>query len=207
MATTWNKPSGIPVFPPHSDPTGDCVLARLLAAQPHRAALDWPDGFDGGIAHRLDIHTSGALLVADDPAELAVIRDAFARKRLLKTYLLHSDRPVPWDRNTCELAIGHAPRRRKGRMVVQRGANTPHRGRWYPARTEFERVGQGLWRARMRTGVMHQIRVHAAFVGIALSGDKLYGGGGDGRFLLHHVGLEGEGIATEPVDAPGWSET
>src|SRR5690606_11456797 len=67
---TLSKPAGLPVFPPHADPAGDCLLARLLAEEPWRAALPWPAGFDGGIAHRLDVSTSGAVLAASDPDAL-----------------------------------------------------------------------------------------------------------------------------------------
>ena len=208
---TVSKPSGIPVFPPHGDPSGDCVLARLLARDPARAAMDWPRGFEGGIAHRLDVSTSGALLVADDPTELQRIRVAFADRSLRKTYRLLAARPVPWDDNVCRADLAH-DRRKKGRMVVRRGASTPHRGRWYPARTAFRRVRGDLWEAVMSTGVMHQIRAHAAFVGIPLLGDRRYGGGSTPdeappgvTFFLHHVGLVGPGIETAAVALPPWA--
>ena len=98
-------------------------------------------------------------------------------------------------------------------MVVQRGENTPHRGKWLAAETRFRRVGEGhhgtVWEATMRTGVMHQIRVHAAFVGLVLAGDPVYGGGepvpGGAPYALHHVGFRGAGFATVPVDAPPWA--
>jgi 23S rRNA-/tRNA-specific pseudouridylate synthase len=97
-------------------------------------------------------------------------------------------------------------------MVVQRGADTPHRGSWYEARTVFERISGRQWRAVMRTGVMHQIRVHAAFLGIPLAGDRKYGGGPSPSrqpgidFWLHHEGLDdGAGLRTDPVDLPEWS--
>lgn len=96
-------------------------------------------------------------------------------------------------------------------MVVRRSPNTPHRGRWLPARTTFERVEGRLWRARMSTGVTHQIRVHAAFLGIAIRGDRRYGGGATPAgaapglvFHLHHVGFRGDGMATMPVPEPSW---
>ncbi len=209
--STIEKPAGIPVFPPHDDPRGDCVLVRLLAREPWRAALPWPDGFAGGIAHRLDTSTSGALLVADDVDDLARIRAAFRDRVLVKTYRLLAARDVPWDENVCEAAIAHDPRH-KGRMVVQRGRATPHRGAWQPAETRFTRVAGALWQAEMRSGAMHQIRVHAAFVGIPLRGDRRYGGGPtppdapEGvTFFLHHVGLRGEGIATLPIETPPWA--
>lgn len=213
MASTVDKPPGISVFPPHADPDGDCVLQRLLTAEPERAELAWPAGFDGGIAHRLDISTSGALWVADSPEELAQMRERFISKQLVKTYRMRAAKSPVWDVNATERAIGH-DRRRKGRMVVQRGENTPHRGRWYPAQTSFRRVHGTLFEVFMHTGVMHQIRVHAAFLGIALLGDRRYGGGGTPpdappgvQFFLHHVGLvDRDGWGTDPTPLPEWAD-
>jgi 23S rRNA-/tRNA-specific pseudouridylate synthase len=210
MSTTLAKPAGLPVFPPHDAPGGDCVLARLLVAQPWRAEVAWPAGFEGGVAHRLDTSTSGALWVADDLGELERMRAAFAGGRLVKRYLAHTAHPPPWARHACDHPIAHDARKRR-RMVVQRGPSTPHRGRWYAAHTEFEHLGGGRLRVTITTGVMHQIRVHAAFLGVPLAGDRLYGGGDlpaggppGCTFWLHHVGLVGDGTATEPVPAPPW---
>jgi 23S rRNA pseudouridine1911/1915/1917 synthase len=220
MPRTLNKPAGLPVFPPHNDATGDCLLRRLLEAEPWRREITWPAGFAGGIAHRLDNVTSGAVIAANDLAELQWLRDGFRGHRFTKTYLLLSDGDVPWDEDACDRAIAHHPRRRS-RMVVQRGKNTPHRGKWYPAETRFRRVRWHLWEATMQSGVMHQIRVHAAFLGIPLQGDRLYGGAavmakgiveadGDNEarasFCLHHVGLTGpDGFRSEPVPPPDWA--
>ena len=204
------KPGGIPVFPPHADPAGDCVLSCLLDLCPEQAGHDWPFAFAGGIAHRLDIGTSGQLLVARTPEDLTWLRDLFQRGWLEKTYELVSLGEVPWAENRIERKIGHDPRR-KGKMVVQRGATTPHRGRWLEAETRFERLGPHRWRAVMRSGVMHQIRVHAAFVGIPLAGDHRYGGGAcpwprpDGvGLLLHHLGVSAQGFEPTPLPPPAW---
>jgi 23S rRNA pseudouridine1911/1915/1917 synthase len=212
MAITLEKPSGLPVFPPHADPSGDCVLRRLLAGQPERGEQGWPPGFEGGIAHRLDISTSGALLCADTPEELASIRQAFSKGVLTKTYRLLVAKDVPWDTNVCERAIAN-DRRKRGRMIVQRGPSTPHRGKWYPAHTRFRRIKGRLFEAVITTGVMHQIRVHAAFVGIPLEGDRRYGGGAPeaerpdlAPFRLHHVGLSGAGLHTTPFTLPTWAK-
>jgi len=177
---------------------------------PSRSTHDWPQGFEGGLAHRLDVPTSGALLCADDPEELAEIRAAFASGAFTKVYRFVAGREVSWDHHVCDRPIAHH-RRRRDRMVIQRGKDTAHRGRWYPAHTTFRRVEGPLFEAVIVTGVMHQIRVHAAFVGIALRGDRLYGGGApDGDrpanapFQLHHLGLSGAGFQTEPVPRPDW---
>jgi 23S rRNA-/tRNA-specific pseudouridylate synthase len=207
MASTWFKQPGLPVFPPHGDPEGPSVLADLLAARPERSFVAWPQGFAGGIAHRLDTATSGALLLADDLDELATLRGLFRDGVLQKVYRFVAARRVPWDENSIERPIAHDPRH-KSRMVVLRGSATPHRGRWYPAQTQFVRLRGDLWQATITTGVMHQIRAHAAFVGIPLAGDRIYGGGSlESGFLLHHVGLSGPAIATTPVPLPAWAAT
>lgn len=206
---TWFKPAGVPVFPPHGDPGGDCVLSRLLAAEPWRASIDWPAGFGGGLAHRLDVSTSGAVAVAADPDELAVLRAHFASHRLRKRYALWSARTPPWTTHACDRPLAH-DRRHKRRMVVQRSPTTPHRGRWYPAHTELRVLGGRLVQAVITTGVTHQIRLHAAFLGAPILGDRLYGGGPtpedapDGlTFYLHCYGFDGP-LVTEQVAEPEW---
>jgi 23S rRNA pseudouridine1911/1915/1917 synthase len=214
-AFTLDKPAGLPVLPPHADPRGDCLLRRLLAARPEVAVHEWPDGFPAGIAHRLDTATSGQVVVARTPADLARIRASFEERRFVKEYVFVTRKEVPWDRHTVDARLAH-DRSRKDRMVVERGRSTPHRGRWYDARTDFERVGSGgelfAWRATMSTGVTHQIRVHAAFAGIALAGDRLYGGGaGDPGwpvpFLLHHRGLRCPDFEPTPSPVPDFWPT
>ena len=140
------------------------------------------------------------------------MRTCFASKQLVKTYRMRVAKSPVWDVNETDHAIGH-DRRRKGRMVVQRGENTPHRGRWYPAKTGFRRLQGTLFEVTMHTGVMHQIRVHAAFLGIALLGDRRYGGGPTPEnapqgveFYLHHVGLvDANGWGTDAVPLPEWA--
>jgi len=205
----WNKPGGIPVFPPHAEPNGDCLLART--------GLDpsgWDPKFAGGLAHRLDTPTSGQVLSARTPSDLAWLREAFGSGQLKKVYRFVSAKVVSWDEHTVEAPIAHHKKKRAV-MIVKRGSNTPCRGKWYSAHTVFRRlgdVGSGatLWEAVIKTGVMHQIRAHAAFVGIPIQGDKRYGGGAPIRipsgeqvpFLLHHMGLSGPDLSPPAAPLP-----
>jgi 23S rRNA pseudouridine1911/1915/1917 synthase len=207
MPTTLNKPAGLSVFPPHADPQGDCLLRRLLADHPWRAALDWPRGYEGGIAHRLDNATSGAMLVADSPQELRALREAFAAHRFVKTYLLMTGRDAAWNQAACDLPIAHSKTNSR-KMVLRLGPMSKHRGKWYPARTEFRRLHGRLYEAIMSSGVTHQIRLHAAHLEIPLLGDTLYGGDPtpEGLFRLHHVGMTGpDPFRTDPLPPPDWA--
>lgn len=203
-----NKPAGLPIFPPHGDPEGPSLLAALLEDRPEQAAQPWDEGFEGGLVHRLDTWTSGLVLAARSPAALRTARQLFAGGLLRKQYLFLTDRKVAWERSVVEWPLAHARKDRR-KMVWQRGQATPHRGRWFPARTVLRRIGKrgplGLWCATITTGVTHQIRVHAAAVGLALVGDKLYGGtsrGPDGRFFLHAERIEGWPVPPPVVPSP-----
>jgi len=196
------KTSGLPVFDPHQG-EGMSLSRALLEVRAEQARpLDgecWPEGFAAGIVHRLDGWTSGLMIAARSLASLERARALFTERRLVKRYVFLSDRTVSWDEHHIAHALAH-DRRKRSKMIWQRGASTPHRGRWYPASTALSRLGTregglDLWQATMSTGVMHQIRVHAASAGLPLIGDRLYGGSADpeggGRFYLHHSGIEG----------------
>ena len=205
----WSKPGGIPVFPPHADPSGDCLLARTRLS-----SNGWDPKFAGGIAHRLDIPTSGQVLSARTPDDLDWLREAFSSRRLRKVYRFVTAKSVSWDEHTVETPIAHHKKKRAV-MIVKRGANTPCRGKWHPAHTVFRRLGaveggSTVWEAVITTGVMHQIRAHAAFVGIPLCGDRRYGGGPPLHtpdperipFLLHHLGLSGPELSPPAAPLP-----
>jgi 23S rRNA pseudouridine1911/1915/1917 synthase len=213
LLEVYDKPAGLPVFPPHGDPGGDCVLARLLSRDLWRREIPWPSGFEGGLVHRLDTSTSGAVALARDLDELASLRELFRSKKLRKVYHLRAARVASWKHHVCEAEIGHDPRH-KSRMVVRRGKATPHRGRWMEAHSEFRSLGGDLYECVITTGVMHQVRLHAAFLGIPLLGDRRYGGGPTPEdapvgltFYLHHLGFTGPGgLRTAPVPSPAWDQ-
>ena len=192
------KPDGLPVFPPHADPAGDCVLARLLVLRPEQNQ-PFPAGFSGGIAHRLDTLTSGFVVVAKSPEGLARLRAEWPRLR--KFYRFRSSAPAEFHDRVVDAPIAHHARR-PDRVVVQRWARERHRGPGQPAWTRLRALGEGWWEAEIRTGVRHQVRAHAAFAGVPLDGDARYGGS-EGAPVLVHVRIEGPGWSFALPDPPG----
>jgi len=201
------KNPGEPTLPRNAGADGHSAAERLLRAHPAQD-LAWPDGFEAGIAHRLDHWTSGLLVAATSLDGLEEARALFAAKTLHKRYRFLTDRDVAWDTHTVEAPLAH-DRRDRRKMVWRRGASTPHRGRWYDAHTVLRRIGRHgdlhAWEATITTGVTHQIRLHAASVGLALVGDRLYGGTArdDGRYFLHHARIDGWPGGT-PELTPSW---
>lgn len=191
------KPAGMPSQPLRPGERGTAA-SGLVARFPECAGAS-PDPRDGGLVHRLDIGTSGALVAARTRAAWTALRAAFGAGRVDKTYLALVDTP-PVTRE-CD-----APLAQRGRKVaVDHTDGLEAHTTWQVV----ERLGpRALLRCEARTGRMHQIRVHLATCGAPITGDTLYGGAplpGLDHFFLHaaSVRLPDTGVtAALAVDAP-----
>jgi 23S rRNA pseudouridine1911/1915/1917 synthase len=136
------------------------------------------------ICHRLDRETSGALVVARDPEAAALIKGAFEKKRVAKTYLAIVHGAPAWDDDhplTFPLALarpGDPSKLPDVRMLVR-----PIEEGGLPSETRvrvLERRGRyALVACTPITGRQHQIRAHLAAAGFPIVGDKLYAHGED----------------------------
>lgn len=184
-----NKPGLLPCHPIRRDERATLMNA-VVARYPETAdAGDKP--LEGGLVHRLDNGTSGALIIARNPASFAFLRSAIRGGRIERRYLaLVSGRPGA----TLELSlpIAHDPKNRRKMIVVHERERGAHAAR--PALTVVEtirRVGAStLVQVTPKSGMRHQIRAHLSDAGLPLMGDELYGGPPlaglpPGRFFLH----------------------
>jgi len=160
-----DKPSGLPTHATR-DPNRDHLLAavgRLLEARDGRA----PELF---AIHRLDVGTSGVVLLARTREANKPLAEAFAERRAVKRYdavIFAGSREVP-EHFEVERYLKVRGRRTE---VVRSGGK--------PSRTGFSRTAsrgeRHLVEARPHTGRMHQIRVHLSDWGAPVLGDHLYG--------------------------------
>ncbi len=156
-----NKPSGLLSVPGRGADKQDCVIQRVQRAYPE--AL---------IVHRLDMATSGLLLLARGAAVQRRLSMAFEARRIHKRYLAlltgelagpaegEIDLPLITDwpnrpRQKIDHSIGKASLTRYRVLSRSRGQT----------RVELEPV----------TGRTHQLRVHMLALGHPIIGDTLYG--------------------------------
>ena len=183
-----NKPPGMLVHPAHAGHTGTLAHAILAHCGDSLAAVGHP--LRPGIVHRLDMGTGGLLVVARTEATRLALAERFAAHDVDREYLAIA-RGVParahpalaarpgvsfrrggWIR--IEAPLGTDPGQPTRRAVVARGgkrAVTHLR----PEQHCPTAPPVSLLRCRLDTGRTHQIRVHLAWIGHPLIGDRTYG--------------------------------
>lgn len=162
-----NKPAGMVVHPAARMVSGTLVNA-LLAHCPQVADVGGSDR--AGIVHRLDRETSGLIVVAKNPEAHAALQRQFKRRLVRKTYVALVEGQVQPREGIIEVPIGRDPKDRT-RMAVSRTGR--------PAVTQYRVVEifpqYTLLEVRPHTGRTHQIRVHLAWLGYPVVGDRVYG--------------------------------
>jgi 23S rRNA pseudouridine1911/1915/1917 synthase len=186
-----NKSAPLPCHPLRPGERGT-VMNGVVARFP-RAAASGDDLREGGLVHRLDNGTSGALLVALERVAFAELRAAIRAGCIRRTYhaLVAGELKEPLQ---IDAPLAHHPRSAR-RMLAVGATRTGAR----PAATAVEpirRIGRfSLVAVTPRTGMRHQIRVHLSQAGYPIAGDALYGGPplralAPGRFWLHLAEIE-----------------
>lgn len=200
-----DKPAGLLSVPGKGPEKQDCVAARVRAMFPRaRGPL---------IVHRLDMDTSGLLVLGLTPEAQSNLSLQFEERRVFKRYIA-----------LLEGIVAHAdggevdaPLRldvsRRPYQVFDWLHGRPALTRWGVLAFEIDRTR--VWFDPL-TGRTHQLRVHAALrppigIGHPILGDPLYGrrGGGDApRLMLHATCLRFSdpqtGREVEYSSAPGF---
>ncbi len=181
-----DKPAGVLSVPGIGPAKADCVVTRV-----HRAFIE-PLGASGSlspgqlIVHRLDMDTSGLMVVALTGEAQRELSLQFERRIPDKTYIALVDGIVRPDEGEIDLPMRLDVENRPFQIVDH------EQGR--AARTAFRVLARETDRTRVEfrpfTGRTHQIRVHA-FLGLGhpILGDVLYGKIPAERLMLHAAAL------------------
>ena len=136
------------------------------------------------VAHRLDMGTSGLLIVAKIPEVYRLLQEQFIKHRVKKKYValieVRGERgEVREMSGTISLPLRPDPMNRPRQMV-----DMEHGKR---AITDYEFIGPNIVALYPQTGRTHQLRIHCAHpdgLGRPIKGDELYGTKGE-RLMLH----------------------
>lgn len=178
-----NKPAGMVVHPGAGNLTGTLVNA-VIARFP--GMKDVGDASRPGVVHRLDKDTSGVIILAKtDEAYRHLVRQ-FKSRKTEKTYLALVDGIPPTPTGRIEANI-HRDERFRQKMAVA------YEGKGRKAISEYTTLknfsNHSLLEVKPLTGRTHQIRVHLAYLGTPVAGDKIYGRRKSSipgtRFFLH----------------------
>ena len=160
-----NKPAGLVVHPAAGHADGTLVNA-LLAHAPELAQIP-----RGGIVHRLDMETSGIMVVARTLSAHNDLVSQLQARSVKREYCAVVIGTMTGG-GTIDAPMGRHPKQRKKMAVLAAGGK--------PAITHYRvtrRFGHHTRIAvNLETGRTHQIRVHMAYKHYPLIGDPTYGG-------------------------------
>lgn len=206
-----DKPAGMPVHPLRADERETAL--GFVASQREEVHGIGEGGLRSGIVHRLDVDTSGALLVATEQRTWETLRTAFAKHRVEKRYRALVAGEVK-QAETQRFAL-HVAQHRPARVrVADLGYGSSSSAKRDDARTveqfvePLERFGDAtLVEVRPKTGFLHQIRATLAHIGHPVLGDATYGDAAVSsrapRQMLHAAYVrfeEFEAISPDPDD-------
>ena len=166
-----NKPKGLVVHPAPGHWEGTLVNGLMYHCK------DGLSGINGvlrpGIVHRIDMDTSGLLIVAKNDFAHQSLAAQLKDHTLSRVYEAIAVGSLREDRGTIDAPIGRHPVDRKKMAVTEKNSRR--------AVTHFQVLarypGYTHLRLRLETGRTHQIRVHLAWKNHPIAGDCVYGRG------------------------------
>lgn len=168
-----NKPAGMVTHPGAGAASGTLAnglvfyLNQIGRQPPRRGGASRP-----GIVHRLDVGTSGLIVVAKTDRAHLNLAEQFESRSVTKSYIALVYGVLKEDAGKIEAPIGRDPRNRVKMAVTRDGRQA----------TTFYRVAERfdeftLLDVQIKTGRTHQIRVHLSHIKHPVVADSTYGAG------------------------------
>jgi len=172
-----NKAPGMLSVPGRGPDKQDCLIHRVQAVYPDALAV-----------HRLDMGTSGLLLMARGPEMHRALSRLFEQRQVAKRYIaVVAGELLPESGEVNLPLICDWPNRPRQMVSFEIGkpSLTRYRRLAYDAQKNYSRV-----ELEPITGRSHQLRVHMMALGHSILGDELYGSATSApRLLLHATKL------------------
>jgi len=172
-----DKPGGLLSVPGKGPEKQDCVVSRarsFFTDLPPQPAV-----------HRLDLHTTGIMLLARTQDAHRHLVHQFQYRLVSKRYIAILDGSLATESGSIELSFRLDPQNRPYQVL------DPLNGK--SGITIWQKLAEKDGRTRVAltplTGRTHQLRLHAAHsqgLGTPIVGDFLYGNGKDGDMMLLH---------------------
>ena len=164
-----NKPKGMVVHPSPGHSSHTLVNAVLYHCKGQLSGINGV--IRPGIVHRIDMDTTGSLLVCKNDRAHQILADQLKQHSITRRYQAIVYGNFREEEGTVDAPIGRHPTDRK--KMSTRSAS----GR--PAVTHYrvlERFGNYAYiECELETGRTHQIRVHMSSIGHPILGDSVYG--------------------------------
>ena len=160
-----DKPAGLLAVPGRGADKQDCLSVR--------AQRMWPDAL---VVHRLDMATSGLVVMGRGIEMQRRLGIAFEQRRVDKRYVAVVAGEMAGDSGTIDLPVGADwPNRPLQKVDVEAGKPSTTRWSRLPPAPDEDR-GQATTRLELDplTGRTHQLRVHLQAIGHPILGDALY---------------------------------
>lgn len=162
-----NKPAGVAAHPSPGW-VGATVIGAVIAAGYNVATSGAAER--QGVVHRLDVGTTGLMVLAKDEASYSSLKDQFRERTVKKVYHAMVQGHMDPSQGTIDAPIDRHPREDYRFAVVADGKpSVTH----YTSLELFPSVS--LLEIELETGRTHQIRVHFAALHHPLVGDLTYG--------------------------------
>ncbi len=164
-----NKKQGMVVHPAAGNYSGTLVNALMHHCKGQLSGINGV--MRPGIVHRIDKDTSGLIIVAKNDEAHLFLSEQLKDRSLSRVYYALVNGNIKIDEGEINQPIGRNEKDRKKMCVTNKNSRE--------ALTRFEvieRFGRyTLVRCHLSTGRTHQIRVHMAYIGHSVVGDRTYG--------------------------------